>query len=161
MQICCSDPLCHGESFHPSLLPFLFDWWAKRWEITEEMQINCTAYTYYVMLMVKCMCTWLHHPLKLLLSVVLACINLNQPGWFHVETYMHVFGLWFTIIAATKIVIKHIQLVFFFYKWFLARHLNESASIWTLALIFYCSPVQDRMAGASTSVNEFDSVVRG
>ena len=35
------------------------------------------------------------------------------------------------------------------------------ASIWTLALISYCSPVQGRMAGASTRVYEFDSVVRG
>ena len=30
-----------------------------------------------------------------------------------------------------------------------------------LALISYCSPVQGRMAGASTSVYEFDSVVIG
>ena len=35
------------------------------------------------------------------------------------------------------------------------------ASIWTLALISYCSPVQGRKAGASTSVYEFDSMVRG
>ena len=35
------------------------------------------------------------------------------------------------------------------------------ASIWTLALICYCSPVQGGMAGTSTSVYEFDSVVRG
>ena len=30
-----------------------------------------------------------------------------------------------------------------------------------LPLISYCSPVQGRKAGASTSVYEFDSVVRG
>ena len=35
------------------------------------------------------------------------------------------------------------------------------ASIQTLAFISYCSPVQIRMAGASTSVYDFDSVVRG
>ena len=35
------------------------------------------------------------------------------------------------------------------------------ASIWTPALISYCSPVQGRKAGASTSVYEFDSIVRG
>ena len=35
------------------------------------------------------------------------------------------------------------------------------ASIQTPAFSSYCSPVQDRMAGASTSVYGFDSVVRG
>ena len=35
------------------------------------------------------------------------------------------------------------------------------ASIWILALIFYCSPVQGSMAGASTSIYEFDNMVRG
>ena len=34
-------------------------------------------------------------------------------------------------------------------------------SIQTLVFISYCSPVQDRMAGASTSVYEFDNVGRG
>ena len=34
-------------------------------------------------------------------------------------------------------------------------------SIQTPAFISYCSPVQGRMAGASTSVYEFDNVVRG
>ena len=35
------------------------------------------------------------------------------------------------------------------------------ASIWTPVLISYCSPVQGRMTGASTSVYEFDIMVRG
>ena len=35
------------------------------------------------------------------------------------------------------------------------------ASIQTLAFISYCSPVQGRMASASTSVYEFDNVARG
>ena len=35
------------------------------------------------------------------------------------------------------------------------------ASNCTLALISYCSPVHGRMADVSTSVDEFDSVVRG
>ena len=35
------------------------------------------------------------------------------------------------------------------------------ASIQTLVFISYCSPVQCRMVGASTSVYEFDSVVKG
>ena len=34
-------------------------------------------------------------------------------------------------------------------------------SIWTPALISYCSPVQGKKAGASTSVYDFDSMVRG
>ena len=33
-------------------------------------------------------------------------------------------------------------------------------SVQTLVFISYCSPVQGRMAGASTSVYEFDNVVR-
>ena len=35
------------------------------------------------------------------------------------------------------------------------------ASIQTLAFTSYCSPVQGRMASASTSVYEFDNMVRG
>ena len=35
------------------------------------------------------------------------------------------------------------------------------AYISTPALISYCLPVKGRMAGASTSIYEFDSVVRG
>ena len=48
-----------------------------------------------------------------------------------------------------------------FYKRFLTRHLNDSGVYLNPALISYCSPVQVRMAGASTSVYEFDSMVRG
>ena len=82
-------PLCYGESFHPSLLPFLFDWWMRRWEIAEEVLMNCTPYTYYVKLMTKCTCAWLHHLLRLLLSSSLLCTDSSQPGWFQVETYAH------------------------------------------------------------------------
>ena len=35
------------------------------------------------------------------------------------------------------------------------------ASIKTPSFISYCSPVQGRMAGASTSVYEFENMVRG
>ena len=35
------------------------------------------------------------------------------------------------------------------------------ASIQTLVFISYCSPVQGRMAGASTSNYKFDSVAKG
>ena len=37
-------PLRHGESFHPLLLLFLFDWLLKRWEITKVMLINCNSF---------------------------------------------------------------------------------------------------------------------
>ena len=37
----------------------------------------------------------------------------------------------------------------------------SSVSIQTLAFISYCSPVQGSMARASTSVYEFDNVIRG
>ena len=43
-------PLSHDESLHPCLLAFLFDWWMKRWETAEEVSMNCTSFTYYVML---------------------------------------------------------------------------------------------------------------
>ena len=102
-------PLHHDESFHPSLLPFLFDWWTKRWEIAEEVLMNCMAYTHYVTLMAKCMCAWLHHPLKLLLSKLLPCIDSSQPGWFHAETYMCILRLWFAYTAGAKIAIKRVQ----------------------------------------------------
>ena len=39
--------------------------------------------------------------------------------------------------------------------------MSSPVSIQTILLIFYCSLVQGRMAGASTSVYEFDNVVRG
>ena len=48
------------------------DWWIKKWEIAEEVSMNCTAYTYYITLMAKCTCTWLYRPLKLLLSTFFA-----------------------------------------------------------------------------------------
>ena len=43
---------------------------------SEEVSMNCTAFTYYVTLMAKCTCAWLHHPLKLLpLSALLSCTD--------------------------------------------------------------------------------------
>ena len=65
----------YGESFHPSLLAFLFDWWMKRREIAEGVSMNCTAFTYYATLMAKRTCAWLHHPLKLLPSALLSCTD--------------------------------------------------------------------------------------
>ena len=37
---------------------------------------------------------------------VFAMYQLKSPGWFHVETYMHVLSLWFADTAAAKIVTK-------------------------------------------------------
>ena len=37
-------PLRHDESFHSSLLLFLFDWLLKRWEITKAVLINCNGF---------------------------------------------------------------------------------------------------------------------
>ena len=45
--------------------------------------MNCMAFPFYVTLMAKCMCARLHHPLKLLPSVLLSCTNLSQLRWFH------------------------------------------------------------------------------
>ena len=61
-----------------------------------------------------CMCTCLHHPLKLLTSAVfLLCTDSSQPGWFHVETYMLICmflgcDLLMQMLLAAKIITKHI-----------------------------------------------------
>ena len=68
--------------------------------------MNCTAYTYYITLMVKYICAGLQHVLKLVPSALLLCTNSNQQGWFHVETLIHVLELWFANTAAAKIAIK-------------------------------------------------------
>ena len=47
------------------------------------------------------------------------------------------------------------------YKWFLTWDLNKSGVYSNPGIYSYCSPVQDIMAGASTSVYEFDSLVSG
>ena len=51
----------------------------KRWEIAEEMSMNCTAYAYYVTLMAKCTCAWLHHSYKVCCCHVL--IQTSQDGF--------------------------------------------------------------------------------
>ena len=47
------------------------------------MYMNCTVYTNYATLMTKYTCAWLHHPLKLLTSVMLCLvpIQVNQNGF--------------------------------------------------------------------------------
>ena len=43
---------------------------------SEEVSMNCTAFTYYVRVMAKRTCASLHHPLKLLpLSALLSCTD--------------------------------------------------------------------------------------
>ena len=46
------------------------------------------------------------------------------------------------------------------YKWLFDWHLNEFSVYLDPGIISYCSSVQGRMAGGSTGVYEFDSVVR-
>ena len=36
-------PLHHSESFHPSLLLFLFEWLMKRWKLLRGVSINCNS----------------------------------------------------------------------------------------------------------------------
>ena len=72
-------PLCHGESFDPSLLPFLFVWWMKRWEIAVEVSMNRMAYTYYFTLMAKCTYAWLHHSL---IKIINKCNVFPCSYWF-------------------------------------------------------------------------------
>ena len=50
---------------------------------TAEVSINCMAYTYYITLMAKYVCSWLHHPLKLLTGTMfLPCmIQFRQDGF--------------------------------------------------------------------------------
>ena len=52
--------------------------------------MNYTAYTYYIMLMTKCMCARLHHPLKLLTSTMFfhASIEVNQDDFMLRLIYM-------------------------------------------------------------------------
>ena len=55
---------------------------------------------YYVTLMAKRTCAWLHHPLKLLpLSALLSCTDSSHQDGFDVETCMHVLGLWYANTA--------------------------------------------------------------
>ena len=51
----------------------------NHWRFVNE----CMAYTYYVTLMAKCTCTWLHHPLKLLTSTIFfhVPIQVNQDDF--------------------------------------------------------------------------------
>ena len=76
------------------------------------------------------------------------------------QVYLHNYVHYIASILCT-VFIRIEARVSIFYKLFLTRRLNESSVYLTPTLISYCSPAQGRMVGASTSVYEFDSVVRG
>ena len=46
---------------------------------------------------------------KIITKHVLSCTDSSQLGWFYVETYMTVLGLWFANTVAAKITIKRVQ----------------------------------------------------
>ena len=47
----------HDESFHPSLLLFLFDWWMKWWQFTEDIDELQWLVLITSCYMAKCKCT--------------------------------------------------------------------------------------------------------
>ena len=48
---------------------------------------------------------------SLLTSAMFCCVRIQVTRMVHVETYMHVLGLWFASTAAAKIIIKHVFLI--------------------------------------------------
>ena len=61
----------HCAMVSPFILPCFPFSLAGKWKgekFAGQVSRNCMAYTYYVTLIAKCMCTWLHHSLKLLPS---------------------------------------------------------------------------------------------
>ena len=99
-------PLRHSDSFYLLLVLFLFDWWLNRWEIAEEVLMDCTTYICYISLMAKCMCT--DYQAECFCCVLIQWFKSARiVSWFHVETYMCVLGLWFANTAVAKIVIRH------------------------------------------------------
>ena len=89
----------HCALVSPFILPFLpFSLTGERkdekslWRGVDEL------YSFYLLrhANAKCTCAWLHNPLKLLpLSTLLSCYSctdygFKSPGWFDVETRMHV-----------------------------------------------------------------------
>ena len=81
------NPLFHSETFHPLLLPFLFDWLKKRLEIAEEVSINYNGLSPCVMQIAKCPWTRLYHPLKVFPAQCFRHVatNSTQLWWFHVR----------------------------------------------------------------------------
>ena len=89
--------------------PFIlhcFSFWMKRWEITEEVSMNCMAYTYCVTPMAKWTSTWLHHLLKLLPSTFFA---IHQFKSVRMVSNWDLYACSWAVIAntaAAKIIIK-------------------------------------------------------
>ena len=103
-------PLRHSESFYLSLLLFFFNWWTKRWEITNEVLMNynslyllCHANGQMYMYMIA-------SSIKIInkCNVFLPCtenrfkLTRMVSCWDH----MHVLGLWFVNTATAKIITK-------------------------------------------------------
>ena len=86
---------------------------------------------------------------KVCLAVVCVEAGFSQI-WSHIYIYIYLYTVFIQIEAWASI-----------FNDFWPRASMSPASIQTPAFIFYCSPVQGRIAGASTSVYEFDNVVRG
>ena len=72
--------------------------------------MDCTAFTYYITLMAKRTCAWLHHPLHLLPSVLLQCTDSRC-----------VLGLQFANTAATKIANKQVWVT----DWKIIHHVTN------------------------------------
>ena len=61
---------------------------------SEEVSMNCTAFTYYVMLMAKVHVCLIASSVKIIAIKRIAVVYVfKSPGWFDVETCMHVLGL--------------------------------------------------------------------
>ena len=81
-------PLCQSDSFILYCISFsLTGEWKGEKSLKRYWWIVIVYTYYYIMLIAKCTCTWLHHQLKLTSTMFLPCTHSSQPGWFHVETY--------------------------------------------------------------------------
>ena len=103
-------PLCHSQSFHPSLLLFPFDWQMKRWEITKVVSINCNGFhllghasgQMHVNIIIS-------EPAVKIIMLILPCTQWNHKLQVMVTSCtVCVFGLLFVNTASIKIIIKHV-----------------------------------------------------
>ena len=147
-------PLHHDESFHSSLLLFLFDWLLKRWEITKVVLIKLTASSYYVTQVAKCASGQMHvnmiisewiwllvsQPLKLLSAMLISpCSDWNHKLRTSHGDFMYAFlGCYFGNTAAVKIgtrqiVTRHVRCyIIFTMYWFKSRTMRFTTFyVWT------------------------------
>ena len=115
--------MCHGESFHPSLLPFLFDWWTKRWEIAEEVLMYCTDYTYDTMLMAKCMSAWITSSIKIITKRVVAAY------WFKSA---RIVSCWDLYVCSWAVICQH--------SW--CQHHNQASTTIDWKMVLSCTDSQ-------------------